>query len=65
MVELPLNAVGQVTRWFKYVYTDNTNKVQYQSEVKTKFKRYSPNLTETSIGAVSVDKKLKLNYTFT
>ena len=53
--------VGGSNMW---VYVDNANTVQYQSEVKTKFTRYSPNLTETTIGAVSADRKLKLDYTF-
>jgi hypothetical protein len=53
--------VGGLNMW---VYKDNTNTVQYQSEVKTQFKRYSPNLSETVVGAVSADKKLKLDYTF-
>ena len=47
-----------------WVYEDNNNTRQYQSEVKTDFKKYSPNLTETTIGAVSADRKLKLDYTF-
>ena len=47
-----------------WVYEDTNNTRQYQSEVKTDFKKYSPNLTETTIGAVSADRKLKLDYTF-
>jgi hypothetical protein len=47
-----------------WVYEDSNNTRQYQSEVKTDFKKYSPNLTETTIGAVSADQKLKLDYTF-
>ena len=47
-----------------WVYEDSNNTRQYQSEVKTDFKKYSPNLTETTIGAVSADRKLKLDYTF-
>ncbi len=46
------------------VYNDDSNARQYQSQVKTRFLRYSPNLTETSISAVSADNKLKLDYTF-
>ena len=47
-----------------WVYQDASNVRRYQSQVKTDFKKYSPNLTETSISAVSADKKLKLDYTF-
>ena len=47
-----------------WIYEDTNNTRQYQSEVKTDFKKYSPNLTETTIGAVSADRKLKLDYTF-
>ena len=32
--------------------------------VKTKFHRYSPNLSETTVGAISADNKLKFEYTF-
>ena len=53
--------VGGMDMW---VYTDDTNKRIYQSQVKTRFQRYSPNLTETSISAYSSDNKLKLDYTF-
>lgn len=53
--------VGGCNMW---VYDDTNGLKQYQTEVKTDFKRYSPNLTETTIGAVSNDKKLKWNYTF-
>jgi hypothetical protein len=45
-------------------YTNESNQRIYQSEVKTKFKRYGPNLTETSISAISSDNKLKIDYTF-
>lgn len=47
-----------------WVYTDDNNQRIYQSQVKTRFQRYSPNLTETSISAYSSDNKLKLDYTF-
>ncbi len=46
------------------VYTDSNNVRRYQSQVKTKFHRYSPNLSETTVGFVSADNKLKLEYTF-
>ena len=45
-------------------YRNSNNQRIYQSQVKTTFKRYGPNLSETSISAVSSDLKLKLNYTF-
>ena len=45
-------------------YTNSNNQRIYQSQVKTKFKRYGPNLSETSISAISSDLKLKLDYTF-
>ena len=45
-------------------YTNNTNTRIYQSQVKTRFPKYGPNLTETSISAYSTDNKLKLDYTF-
>lgn len=45
-------------------YTNASNQRIYQSQVKTKFKRYGPNLSETSISAISSDLKLKLDYTF-
>lgn len=53
--------VGGMDMW---VYTDANDTRVYQSEVKTRFQRYSPNLTETSVSAYSSDKKLKLDYTF-
>ncbi len=53
--------VGGIDVW---VYVDDTNTRQYQSEVKTRFQRYSPNLTETSVSAYSADKKFKWDYTF-
>ncbi len=46
------------------VYEDETGSRNYHSQVKTDFKAYSPNLTETSISAISEDKKLKFDYTF-
>lgn len=53
--------VGGMDMW---VYTDDNNQRIYQSEVKTRFQRYSPNLTETSISAYTSDHKLKLDYSF-
>lgn len=47
-----------------FVYNNNSNTRIYQSQVKTQFKKYGPNLTETSISAYSSDNKLKLDYTF-
>ena len=45
-------------------YTNSNNQRIYQSQVKTAFKRYGPNLSETSISTLSSDLKLKLDYTF-
>lgn len=45
-------------------YTNSSNTRIFQSQVKTRFKKYGPNLTETSISAYSSDNKLKLDYTF-
>ncbi len=36
----------------------------YQSEVKTKFHKYGPNLAETSVSFYSSDKKIRTTYTF-
>ncbi len=47
-----------------FVYYDETGKRIYQKEVKTRFKRYGPNLSETSVSAISADNALKLDYTF-
>lgn len=47
-----------------FIYNNDSGTRIYQSEVKTDFKKYSPNLTETSISAISSDDKLKLDYTF-
>ena len=60
----PCNWTGNVGGLDFWLYADGNNNRQYQSEVKTHFNRYSPNLTETTVGAVSADKKLKLEYTF-
>ncbi len=53
--------VGGMDMW---VYTNDNNERIFQKEVKTRFQRYSPNLTETSISAISADEKLKLDYSF-
>ena len=58
------NWTGNVGGMDICVYNDAANTRHYQSEVKTKFHRYSPNLSETTIGAISEDKKIKLDYTF-
>ncbi len=47
-----------------FIYEDDSNARMYQSEVKTHFQKYSPNLTETSISAYSADRNLKFDYTF-
>lgn len=46
------------------VYDNDNNARIYQSQIKTRFQRYSPNLTETSISTYSSDNKLKFDYTF-
>ncbi len=53
--------VGGTDMW---VYENDTDTRIYQSEIKTDFKKYSPNLTETTIGTVSSDRKFKWDYTF-
>lgn len=45
-------------------YQNSANTRIYQSQVKTRFPKYSPNLTETAISTYSTDNKLKLDYTF-
>nr|WKR37939.1 glycoside hydrolase [Wenyingzhuangia aestuarii] len=47
-----------------FVYSDDNNTRNYYDHVKTDFKAYSPNLTETSISSISEDEKLKFDYTF-
>ena len=47
-----------------WVYHNENNQRIYQSQVKTHFERYSPNLSETTVSAYSSDGKLKLDYTF-
>lgn len=47
-----------------WVYHNEHNQRIYQSQVKTHFERYSPNLSETTVSAYSSDGKLKLDYTF-
>ena len=44
-------------------YENGTQRI-YQSQVKTRFKKYGPNLSETSISTYSADNKLKMDYTF-
>jgi Secretion system C-terminal sorting domain len=53
--------VGGMDLW---IYKNSSNTRIYQSQVKTRFKKYGPNLTETSVSAYSSDNKLKLDYTF-
>lgn len=47
-----------------FFYNNSGNTRIYQSQVKTQFKKYGPNLTETAISMYSSDNKLKLDYTF-
>lgn len=58
------NWTGNVGGMDMWVYLNNFYQRIYQSEVKTRFQRYSPNLTETSVSAITSDKKLKLDYSF-
>lgn len=58
------NWTGNVGGMDMWIYENENNQRIYQSQVKTRFQRYSPNLTETSISAISSDEKLKLDYTF-
>ncbi len=60
----PCNWTGNVGGMDMWIYKNENNQRIYQSEVKTRFERYSPNLTETSVSAYSSDQKLKLDYTF-
>ncbi len=53
--------VGGMDMW---VYVNDSGERIYQKGTKTRFQRYSPNLTETSLSAFSSDDKLKLDYTF-
>lgn len=46
---------------FRY---ENGSQRIYQSQVKTRFKKYGPNLSETSISTYSADNKLKMDYSF-
>jgi hypothetical protein len=55
---------GNVGGFDIWVYEDASGTREYQSQVKTRFNKYSPNLTETSISAISADEKLKLDYSF-
>ncbi len=45
-------------------YENTSGEIDYQSQVKTRFKKYGPNLTETSISTYSSDEKLKMDYTY-
>jgi hypothetical protein len=58
------NWTGNVGGMDMFVYVNQSGGRKYQSEVKTRFQRYSPNLTETTVSAYSADRKLKLDYTF-
>lgn len=46
------------------IYANESGTRNYHAQVKTDFKAYSPNLTETSVSSISEDKKLKFDYTF-
>ncbi len=45
-------------------YDNGSGSRIYQSQVKTRFVKYGPNLTETKIGTYSSDNALKMDYTF-
>jgi hypothetical protein len=55
---------GNVGGMDMFVYENQAGTRNHHSEVKTRFQRYSPNLTETTVSAYSADRKLKLDYTF-
>ena len=46
------------------IYFNTSNQKIYQTQNKIRFKRYGPNLSETSYSGYSSDNKLKLDYTF-
>ncbi len=58
------NWTGNVGGMDMWVYRNDSNQRIHQKEVKTRFQRYSPNLSETSVSALSADGKLKWDYTF-
>jgi hypothetical protein len=58
------NWTGNAGGMDMFFYNNSGGTRIYQSQVKTQFKKYGPNLTETSISAYSSDNKLKLDYTF-
>jgi hypothetical protein len=58
------NWTGNVGGLDMFVYNNQSGARDYHSEVKTRFQRYSPNLTETTVSSYSTDKKLKFDYTF-
>jgi hypothetical protein len=58
------NWTGNVGGMDMWIYENNNATRIYQSQVKTRFNKYGPNLSETSVSAFSSDNKLKLDYTF-
>lgn len=58
------NWTGNVGGMDLFFYDNSSNTRIYQSQVKTQFKKYGPNLSETAISMYSSDNKLKLDYTF-
>lgn len=46
------------------VYVDSSQNRDFQSEAKTEFQSHGPNLSETTIGFLSSDKKLQTEYSF-
>ncbi|GAA4111742.1 hypothetical protein GCM10022393_09620 [Aquimarina addita] len=45
-------------------YFNSSGRKSYQSEVKTNFDKYGPNLTETSVSFYSADRKIRTTYTY-
>ncbi|MDO6803066.1 hypothetical protein Q4595_11460 [Wenyingzhuangia sp. 1_MG-2023] len=55
---------GNVGGFDMLIYEDGNGKRNHHAQVKTRFKAYSPNLTETHISSISEDNKLKFDNTF-
>lgn len=58
------NWTGNLGGMDLFRYEDTSGNKYYQSQVKTRFKKYGPNLSETSISTYSSDMKLKMDYTY-
>jgi len=62
--------VGQPWRWTNnvggadfLVYYDESNRKQWNSRMRTMYRRYCPNLTEVTYAGRTADKKIDLQYT--